>query len=150
MEFLKELISYLDEWKATVDGRPGFDGDQKKHMLLSAATDNGVRITVKSFLELVPILLHIDGVCAFLSEKLSQDSIENYFGRLRQHGRANENPTIAQVLKSSQNIRVINSIWVDDITGNCRGSKRKSYDLESVSFEYLNKPLPKRRRHCSF
>ena len=44
-QFLKELISYLDEWKATVDGRPGFDGDQKKHMLLSAATDNGVRIT---------------------------------------------------------------------------------------------------------
>ena len=98
---------------------------------------------VKSFLELVPILLHIDGVCAFLSEKLSQDSIENYFGRLRQHGRANENPTIAQVLKSSQNIRVINSIWVDDITGNCRGSKRKSYDLESVSFECFNKSLPR-------
>jgi len=61
----------------------------------------------------------------FLSEKLSQDSIENYFERLRQHGRANENPTIAQVLKSSQNIRVIDSIWVDKITGNCRGSKGK-------------------------
>jgi len=28
-------------------------------------------IIVKSFLELVPILLNIDGVCAFLSEKLS-------------------------------------------------------------------------------
>ena len=105
--------------------------------------------TVKSFLELLLILLGIDGVCAFLSEKRSQDSIENYFGRLRQHGRANENPTIAQVLKSSQNIRVINSIWVDKITGNCRGCKSKSYDLESVSFEDLNKPLPKRssRRH---
>jgi len=62
--------------------------------------------TVKLFLEL---LSGIDGVCAFLSEKLSQDSIDNYFGRLRQHGRANENPTIAQVLKNSQNIRVINS-----------------------------------------
>ena len=104
---------------------------------------------VKSFLELVPILLKIDGVRAFLSEKLSQDSIENYFGRLRQHGRANENPTIAQVLKSSQSLRVINSIWVDEITGNCRGSKRKSYDLESINSHDLNKPLKKRQRHRS-
>ena len=81
----------------------------------------------------------------FLSEKLSQDSIENYFGILRQIGRANENPTISQVLKTSQNVRVVNSIWVNKITGNCRGCKRKSYDLESVNFQDLNKPLPKRR-----
>ena len=53
----------------------------------------------------------------FLSEKLSQDSIENYFGILRQIGRANENPTISQVLKTSQNVRVVNSIWVNKITG---------------------------------
>ena len=62
-------------------------------MLLSAATDNDIRITgmctcddnimprcftiVKSFLELVLILLRIDGVIVFLSEKLSQDSIKN-------------------------------------------------------------------------
>ena len=105
---------------------------------------------VESFLELVLTLHRIDGVIAFLSEKLSQDSIENYFGRLRQHGTANENPTIAQVLKSSQNMQVINSIWVDKITGNCQGSKRKSNDLESVSFEDLTKPLPKRCRHRSF
>ena len=56
---------------------------------------------------------------------------------IRQHGRANENPTIAQVLKNAQNIRVINSIWVDKITGNCRGCKRKSYDLESVNLHDL-------------
>ena len=104
---------------------------------------------MKSFLELVPLLLRLDGVSVFLSEKLSQDSIENYFGNLRQLGRANENPTIAQVLKNSQNIRVINSIWLKEITGNCRGCKRKSYDLESVNLDDLNKPLPKRRRRRS-
>ena len=104
---------------------------------------------MKSFLELVPLLLRLDGVSVFLSEKLSQDSIENYFGNLRQLGRANENPTIAQVLKNSQNIRVINSIWLKEITGNCRGCKRKSYDLESVNLDDLNKPLPKRCRRRS-
>jgi len=104
---------------------------------------------VKSFLELVPFLLRIDGVNVFLSEKVSQDSVEKYFSMIRQRGRANENPTIAQVLKNAQNIRVINSIWVNEITGNCRGCKRKSYDLESVNLHDLNKPLPKRRRHRS-
>ena len=85
----------------------------------------------------------------FLSEKVSQDSVEKYFSMIRQHGRANKNPTIAQVLKNAQNIRVINSIWVDKITGNCRGCKRKSYDLESVNLHVLNKPLPKRHRRRS-
>ena len=97
-------------------------------------------------MELVPLLLKIDGVTAFLSEKLSQDPLEKLFGIQRQQGRANENPIVAQVLKNSQSLRVINSIWVKDITGNCRGCKRKSYDLESVNLNDLYKPLPKRPR----
>ena len=97
-------------------------------------------------MELVPLLLKIEGATVFLSEKLSQDPLEKYFGIQRQQGQANENPSIAQVLKNSQSLRVINSIWVKDITGNCRGCKRKSYDLESVNLNDLNKPLPKRSR----
>ena len=44
-QFLKELVRYLDQWKATVECRPGFDDDQKQQMLLSATTENGIRIT---------------------------------------------------------------------------------------------------------
>ena len=44
-QFLKELVFYLDQWKGTVECRPGFDDDQKQRMLLSAATENGIRIT---------------------------------------------------------------------------------------------------------
>ena len=44
-KFLKELVCYLDQWKASVEGRPGFDDDQKQRMLLSATTENGIRIT---------------------------------------------------------------------------------------------------------
>ena len=29
----------------SVEGRPGFDDDQKQRMLLSATTENGIRIT---------------------------------------------------------------------------------------------------------
>jgi len=43
--FLKELLDYFDEWKITVKARPGFEDDKKQHMILSTATENGIRIT---------------------------------------------------------------------------------------------------------
>lgn len=106
-------------------------------------------ILVSSFLELIPYLFQIKGVSSFLSEKLSQDPLEKFFGVQRQQGRSNENPTVSQFLKNTQGLRVINSIWLKDITGNCRGCKRKSYDLESVDLSDLNKPLKKRRPRAS-
>ena len=36
-----------------------------------------------------------------------------------------------------------------DLTGNCRGCKRKAYDLESVDLSDISKPLKKRKRHAS-
>ena len=159
---MKELILYLDDWKKTVNDRDDCEDDEKKQMLLSSITEQGIRMTgvhlmvtivlfyfiilVCSFLELIPYLFSIEVVSSFLSEKLSQDALEKFFGIQRQQGKSNENPTVAQFLKNTQSIRVINSIWLKDITGNCRGCKRKSYDLESVD---LNEPLKKRRRHTS-
>ena len=69
--------------------------------------------------------------------------MKDFFGRLRQHGRANQNPTVAEALKSTQTLRVVDSVWVDDLTGsNCRGRKRKNKFLETEDC----KPLPKRRK----
>ena len=78
--------------------------------------------------------------------KVSQDPLEKFFGIQRQCGRTNENPNVAEFYKNTQSFRVINTIWIKDITGNCRGCKRKPYDLESVD---LDQPLKKRRRHQS-
>lgn len=94
----------------------------------------------------MPQLFQIEGVTSFLSEKLSQDPLEKFFGIQRQRGRTNENPNVTEFYKNTQSLRVIDTIWIKDITGNCRGCKRKSYDLESAD---LNKPLRKRRRHQS-
>ena len=55
---------------------------------------------------------------SFLSERLQQDPLEKYFGRQRQRGRVNENPTVAQYLKNEQALRVISSINVDVTLGN--------------------------------
>ena len=81
-------------------------------------------IIVSSFLKLLPTVLAIPGVKLFLSDKINQDPLEKFFGRLRQHGRANQNPTVAEALKSTQTLRVVDSVSVDDLTGsNCKGEK---------------------------
>ena len=97
-------------------------------------------VIVWSFLELVPYILKIPGVKFFLSEHLSQDPLEKFFGCQRQRGRTNENPTCSAFLKNTNALRVINSVVGHVQKGNCRGRKHK------VDVEAENVPLPKRRR----
>jgi len=53
-------------------------------------------IVVSSFLELLQEIFTILGVVCFLSEKLSQDALEKFFGCQRQCGRTNESPRVAE------------------------------------------------------
>ena len=80
-----------------------------------------------------------------MSDKLNQ---ENLFGCIRQCGGVNDNPTIQEAMKSTQTLRVINSVKMDTcIRGNCRGrSKRKRVSFEETDIE---QPLPKRRKAIS-
>jgi len=57
--------------------------------------------------ELVPFILKIPGVTSFLSEHLSQDPLEKYFGMQRQKGSTNANPYVAQFLKNNQTLCVV-------------------------------------------
>lgn len=125
-------------------------------MLLSKETLHGIRMTgkflyllstintnfiVHSFVDLAKHLLALPGVKFFLSERLSQDPLEKFFGRQRQRGRANVNPNVAEALKSNQALRVINSINLDTARGNTRGTNSTAlYGKEN------QEPLPKRRR----
>ena len=96
---------------------------------------------VKSFLELIEYIFKIPGVKFFLSERMSQDPLENFFGCQRQRGRTSENPTVQEFCKNTQALRVINSVCGTVSKGNCRGRK------QPVDLEKENKPLAKRRRH---
>ena len=97
-------------------------------------------ITVKSFVELTEHIFKIPGVKFFLSERLSQDPLENFFGCQRQRGRTGENPNVDQFCKNTQALRVINAVCAHVPRGNCRG-KQHHIDIKKES-----KPLPKRRR----
>ena len=97
--------------------------------------------SVNSFLEFVPEILSLPGISYFLSDKINQDPLETFFGLIRQHGRVNNNPTIYETMKSTQTLRVIRSIAIDDVIGNCRGRKR------AISFDDLDdSPMPKKKR----
>ena len=95
---------------------------------------------VKSFVELLRYILRIPGVKFFLSEQLSQDPLENFFGCQRQRCRTNENPNLHEFCKNTQALRVINSVYGTVSKGNCRGNK------QVTDMDENNKPLPKRRR----
>ena len=78
---------------------------------------------MNAFVELVKFLFTIPGVKAFLSEKLSQDSLEKFFGCQSQTVRVNENPTATQYYKNTQALRVVNSFCMPSVRGNCQGNK---------------------------
>lgn len=96
--------------------------------------------SVKSFLELVDYIFTIPGIKFFLSERLSQDPLENFFGCQRQRGKSHENPNVAQFCKNTQALRVINGTCGSVSKGNCRGKK------EGIDWQKENQPLPKRKR----
>ena len=93
-----------------------------------------------SFVELVRFIFDIPGVEAFLSEKLCQDSLEQFFSMQRQRGRTNENPNVHEFLSNTQQIAVVRSICQGTIKGNCRVSTKRPLDMEKE-----NKPLPRRK-----
>ena len=101
-------------------------------------------LLVHSLLELVPYMFTIPGVNSFLSERISQDPLEKYFGRERQRGGVNDNPNACQFLKGNQALRVVNAINFDVVLGNIRGSNKLSLPGKENA-----QPLRKRRRQSS-
>ena len=90
-------------------------------------------------------LFTIPGVTVFLSNRICQDPLENFFGHQRQRGRVNENPNVAEFLKNAQALRVFNMTCAT-VRGNCRGLKKRKSDKENKYIIVDDAPLPKRPR----
>ena len=83
------------------------------------------------------IFTSVPGIKFFLSERISQDPLEKFFGMQCQRGRTNENPTIHQALTNTQALRVINTTCKHvTLKGNTRG-KAAGKDQD----ENFNEPL---------
>lgn len=100
-------------------------------------------VTAKSFVDLVRYLFSIPGVTSFLSNKICQDPLENFFGCQRQRGGTSTNPNVSEFTHNTQALRVINSFCVGPAKGNCRLKDDVDFKKE------LKEPLPKRRSRKS-
>lgn len=96
---------------------------------------------VNSFVEMTKYLLSTHDDLFLLSERFSQDPIENYFGKQRARGGRNEHPNMQQCLKNATVLRMQRSASLDPVRGNCR---RKRYIDVAESAVINSTPLPKR------
>lgn len=85
---------------------------------------------VRSFIELTRTLLAEGGAKFLLSEKFSQDPLEEHFGTHRRSGGANENPTYYQFQKQEVSLNVMKSDLIHDIKGNTCGRNKNKQTLD--------------------
>ena len=143
--------------------RAGFTSEQKKRMTLNNETLLAIRrtgrvhqsiilsfiscIIVKSFIELVQYLFTLpevkDNQLAFLSNKLCQDPLENFFRCQRQRGGTHDNPKAHDFYHNTQALRVIDTFCRGPIRGNYRENQTKRA-LDKPITESDLAPLPKR------
>ena len=81
--------------------------------------------SVNSFIALGRLLLNEDGVKFLLSEKLSQDPLEEYFSKQQAKGGADENPTLEMFNRNFLGLNVARDGLIRVVNGNTRGRQRE-------------------------
>ena len=82
-------------------------------------------------------MFQLPGVKYFMSKKLCQDPLVNFFGCQQQRGKSNENPT--GFFLNTQALRVIN-MECQNVSGGYSKLKREFQSYrESIEFEFINK-----------
>lgn len=92
-------------------------------------------VLVRSFIDLAEELLNEDGVKFLLSEKFSQDPVEEHFARQRRSGGSNENPNLNEFQTQEVSLNLIQSELISDLRGNTQGrisDKRPALDVNDV------------------
>ena len=85
---------------------------------------------MNSFVDLSKELLSIDSVKFILSEKFSQDPLEEHFGKQRRKGGCNDNPNLVEFGRQELGINVMRSEMLRDIKGNVRGADRGKVKID--------------------
>ena len=130
-QFLMRFLEYLRSWKESTENRPGnFTQNAKARMFLSWQTHEGFQITANSTIEATKFLLQ-EGIEFVLTEKFSQDPLEEYFGSQRKIGRRNDNPDIHTFGYNKNTIRIQRTVSCQ--SGNTRGRKDKRRAWEQIT-----------------
>ena len=101
-----------------------------------------------SFVDLTKYILtkHSGENLFILSERFSQDPLENYFGKQRARGGRSDNPTVQRSLHNLGALRVQKSMALDPVRGNSRRKRRLFEYKDEITLDDIdNTPLPKRK-----
>ena len=93
-----------------------------------------------SFVTLGKFLLLEDSVTFLLSEKFTQDPIEEYFSKQRRRGGCNENPTLEVFNRNVLGLNVAGDGIIQVMSGNTRGK-----DREVLKSDVHDEDLPRKR-----
>uniref|UniRef100_A0A1X7V1Z3 Transposable element P transposase n=1 Tax=Amphimedon queenslandica TaxID=400682 RepID=A0A1X7V1Z3_AMPQE len=106
------------EWKNDVDALLGITSVDRNKMQLSKETLEGIHITS--------------------NERISQGSLENYFGKQRARGGRNEHPDLNQCLINASAILLQKSLALNPVRGNSRRKRLASKKVEVIDYLALN------------
>ena len=92
---------------------------------------------MKSFVDLTRYLLKLPELSGhyLLSERFSQDPIENYFGRQRAAGGYSQHPTVQACITNTQSLRVQGSHALDPVRGNSSRKRRLFQSKEVIDYQ---------------
>ncbi|KAM7281357.1 uncharacterized protein ISCGN_006283 [Ixodes scapularis] len=134
--FLQKFLVYLNEWEA--HAKPAGGG------FLTGSTASGLRVTIKSTLDLLSYLNSVAGFTYLLTARLSQDKLENLFGIIRQSAGCNDHPTVSQFLVTV-NVLSFYNLARSPKGGNCPPAVVKSLlstaDVPTVTAKCLSDQL---------
>ncbi|PIK46436.1 hypothetical protein BSL78_16683 [Apostichopus japonicus] len=123
------FLGFLDEWYAESQSAEDVPKKDRYKLFISRETYSGMHITVKSFVSLAKELLQNPSVEYVLSEKFSQDPLEEYFSKQRGCGGRNDNPSVQQVGHNMLSLMVAGSRAVSSLRSNCRKRPREDEDI---------------------
>ena len=78
-----------------------------------------------------------------LSNNLCQDPLEQFFGCQRQRGGTSDNPSVAEFIKNTQALRVVDSFCRGPVRGNCRKIKGRATDCKENIASLAKRPKSK-------
>ena len=85
LEWLQnDFLKYFQDWKEWAMSQVDVPLVERKQYFISDQTWEGLQICVNSFVEVVKFSLNIPGVSYVVATKFNQDSLEKFFGKVRQ------------------------------------------------------------------
>jgi len=144
LSWLKDVfLKFFQDWLISTQNRPGhFTQKQRSNMFIAYQSYEGLKITAHSMIEIIPFLL-TNKVSYVLTERFSQDPLENYFGHQRSMGSRKDNPTMRDFGYNDNTIRNLKVFRPIAGSNVCADQPAITIDTDPVPCRKRKKKIPR-------